>query len=256
MVTPRGRVPRFYHVVQTAHHSEDGNGWGVKASQDLEAFGRIVWSALREWFGDGIGAIMSYQDFGERGFAKRHPHMDLTMNGYAVRDGVVRTVNPPDLTGRGFDRWCETVMKYARTLDLTAYVNDVDFTGPVHGHRDYHGVLKYQMREMVDLRKLEYDRGSRTVWWWSYKDSTRTPLPADVFVERLDEYRQRLDLELHRHYGHLAKRKVRATANVVGGEPIPHGDHCPCSECGDWFRIDLTDEEISLNRGARIPFAG
>lgn len=259
-VTPKGHTPRLYHIVIDSSLKPDGSGWGVKASRDLEAFGRVVWRSLEDIFGEGLGAAMSYQDFGEKGFAKQFPHMDLTMNGYAILDGQAKPIPRVDLTGRGVERVKNTVLGHAATIDVAADWTDVNFQGPWESFRSYYDVLKYQTRELVDLRKLEYDRGNNLVWWWSYKDNTRTPLPVREFVNRLDEYQERLGQwigeegrkQLHRTYGHMAKRTIAKTARMVGGEPIPHGDDCLWSCCGDWFNVRLDDEEVALNRGARI----
>lgn len=244
--TPHGRRPRFVHVVQTAPIYDDGTGWGVAASQDVKAFGGVVWDALTDLYGAGLGAVMSYQDFGEQAFAKRHPHMDLTLNGYMLQDGQPVLTPRIDLQGNGRAKWDETVVHHARRLDATAHRGSAWIGSAVEGVRAYYGQLKYQMREMVDFRKLDYSRDKGRIWWLSYKDGQRTMFTPDQFLDGLIEYQVRLQTwthstQLHRAYGIMAKRSIGKTEALVGGAPLPHDDSCPCGECGDWHRVFLED---------------
>lgn len=260
MCTPAGKQPRFIHVVQTAPLTDDGLGWGAQASQDIGAFGRVVWGALKENFGDGIGAIMSYQDFGEQGFAKRHPHMDLTLNGWMLQDGGPTLTPKPELGGQGKQRWDDLVIKHARSLDLEARRGNVRFDPILTGTKRYWRVLKYQMRELVDLRKLEYSRDQQVVWWKSYNDNRRTKMTVGDWICRYWEYKNRLGAwengqgaqNLHRRYGHLAKGTLRKTQAIMGGDKVAHGSNCPCAQCGDWMESQLTKEEEAMNRAFRL----
>lgn len=250
--TPRGQQPRFIGVVQTAPVYKDGGGWGIPASQHIGDFAAIVWETLQEFYGDGLGAIMSYQDFGEQEFAKRHPHWDLTLNGWRLgADGPEKT---PlfDFAGGGRRRWDRQVAVRALRLAESAS------RGSVHvlwreGIPAYRSLLWYKMREMVDLRKLrEYDRDAQSLVWVGYA-SKRRPAPRTRFkvldfLAGLAEYRSRLKqwpegedegMEIHRRYGHLAKRSIRKTQQAMNGEPLPHGVDCPCAECDDWERVFL-----------------
>lgn len=250
--TPRGQTPRFIGVVQTAPVYADGTGWGVAASQDLTAFGAIVWETLQEFYGDGLGAIMSYQDFGERAFAKRHPHWDLTLNGWRLgADGPEKT---PlfDFTGGGRRRWDKAIVERAKRLDLDATRGNVHVLWR-EGIPTYRSLLWYKMREMVDLRKIrEYDRDAQSLLWVGYESrrrpTVRTRFKVLDFLAGLAEYRARLGqwpeegdegMEIHRRYGHLSKRNIRATQTAMDGEPLLHGTNCPCSECEDWERVFL-----------------
>ena len=246
--TPAGRRPRFIHVVQTAPATDDGQGWGWPASRNIRAFGRIVWDALGDLYGPGLGAIMSYQDFGEQAFAKRHPHMDLTLNGYMLHDGTSTLTPRYDLSAGGLQRWDACVMRRATRLQIDASRGNVWLGHAVVGVPAYYAQLKYQMRELVDLRKLDYTRNANRVDWLSYKDNHRTQFTVDAFLDGLMEYQMRLRVwnrgerqQLHRAYGTMAKNTIGTTQRLVDGSDLPHDAHCPCGECGDWHRVFLDD---------------
>lgn len=251
--TPRGKQPRFIGIVQTAP-IKDGKGWGVQASEDLKGFGAVVWETIQEFYGEGLGAVMSYQDFGERAFAKRHPHWDLTLNGWRLGPDGAETTPLFDFTGRGRRRWDRQVAVRALRLAPVARRGNVHVLWR-EGIPAYRSLLWYKMREMVDLRKIKsYDRSSATLTWVGYasrrRPTVRQQFGVVEFLAGLAEYRSRLGqwpeegdqgMEIHRRYGHLAKNRIRAAQDAFDGEPLPHGRDCPCSECDDWERVFLDD---------------
>lgn len=260
--TPKGKEARLVHIVQVVPVYDDGTGWGVKASQNLGAFGKLVWGVLQEAFGDGIGAVMSYQDYGERCFAKRNPHLDLTLNGWSIQDDGHRKTGDYTFAGPGRQRWADMVTRRAQAFELGAGDGIIWIGKPRIGIKNYAGTLKYQMRELVDFSKLEYSRGKKKIWWMSYKDQRREQFTVNQFMAGFAEYQWRLGAwaqdddgpdrqKLHRSYGHIAERTWTKTMRTVGGNEIPHGKNCPCGECGDWDRVFL-DEVESFHRG--IPY--
>ena len=250
--TPKGKQPVFVHIVQTAPIYADGGGWGNEASRDIPKFSKLVWQTLVEHYGEGIGCVMSYQDFGERCFAKRHPHLDLTLNGWSLTDGKPTRTPTIDLTGKGRKHWDDAITARATRFRVDAQRGNPDFTPPIEGNRAYYRVLKYQMRELVELRKLGYSRSQGKVWWMSYKENRREPFTTQDFLAGLTEYQTRLGAwvkgapSLHRAFGHLAKRSITKTQAAMEGAPIPHGTGCPCSQCGDWDRVFLDEVEESF----------
>lgn len=265
--TPAGKPMRLRHIIQTAPIYHPGHpkyrdgapGWGVKASEDLTAFFQIVDKTLKEFFGDGIGWIGSYQDFGEQGFRKRHPHIDLTLNGWMLQDGEAVKTPTMDLKSKGRARWDEAIQERAMALDIEAGRGNVLFLPWKQGRREYYRVLKYQMREMVDLRKMVYNGPKRTVYWRDYKTGRAGSAMLDLaFKEALQEYRTRLGAwqkggpELHRAYGHLNRKCLRKTQAIMGGAPTPHGRACPCSQCGDWDRVFPDDLDLRLGAGKPV----
>ncbi|MHB8632753.1 MAG: hypothetical protein ACYDBQ_02130 [Thermoplasmatota archaeon] len=253
--TPKGQRPRFAHLVQTAPLAEDRTGWGLKASENHRAFAKVVWKTLEEAYGGGVGGVLSYQDFGERGFAKRHPHIDLTLNGWRLSEGGPRKTATYELKAGGADRLQAALCRRATSLDLQA----ADKPGNLHiqpwvtGMGEYYRTLRYQMRELVDFRKLDYSRDACLVWWMSYKENRREKMTCKEFLDGLIEYETRLGSwtkrdehdarqSLHFRYGHMADRAIGKTEAAMGGSDIPHGRRCPCSDCGDWDRVFPDDD--------------
>lgn len=266
--TPAGKQPRFIHLVQNApikydgpeHTWPDDVGWGKEASHDLAGFRQVVMRAVEDHYGPGCGAIASYHDFGERAFAKRHPHIDLTLNGWAIRDGKPAALPRLDLTGRGYARWMESITAAASRFRIDAQPGprSLDVSGVMVGAWSYYGVLKYQMRQIVDLRKIDYSRERREVRWISYKPPyPRQRFTVNDFLAGLLEYQVRLGAfgerdpqQLHAAMGHMAKgRPYRAANAIFQGDDIPHGKRCPCRTCGDWDTHYPDEVERALFRG-------
>lgn len=252
--TPAGQRPRFIHIVQTAPLTSNGRGWGLPASQNHRTFVKIVWQTLQEAYGDGLGGVLSYQDFGERGFAKRHPHVDLTLNGWRLKDGKPERTPQLKLRHGGAHRFQEALAKRAMTFDVeaTEWEGNLKVQAPVLTAPEYYRVLRYQMRELLDFKKLGYSRERQVVWWMSYKHNRRQKMTVPFFLNGLQEYQARLGpwsrhpgegrQNLHFRYGHMADTAIGRTERLVEGSPIPHGKRCPCSDCGDWERV-LEEEE-------------
>ncbi|HUR25463.1 MAG TPA: hypothetical protein VM327_05560 [Candidatus Thermoplasmatota archaeon] len=249
LATPAGKPLRLIHIVQTAPIYKDGTGWGVKASQDHHRFGEVVWDSLVEHFGTGIGAYMSYQDFGEHGFLKRHPHKDLTLNGWCLKEDRPARTPYLDLTGKGRARWDATVQRHAMDFVHDAEKGSFYISRPFDGVPAYYKVLAYQMREMIDFRhKLTYDRKNQLMRTLDYRKNTWYAMPVDFFLDGMVEYQMRLGVwtrrhmkQLHTSHGHLSKKLMQETQRKFDGETIPHTTDCPCGECGDWHTVFLDD---------------
>ncbi|MEK6986181.1 MAG: hypothetical protein AABX89_07355 [Candidatus Thermoplasmatota archaeon] len=264
--TPEGKAPRFVHIVQTAPILEDGTGWGMPASRNAGTFAKMVWQTIEDHVGEGAGGWLTYQDFGERSFAKRHPHIDMTLNGWQLVDGQPQPTKRIDLTGHGARRFQELLAQRATRWDIRAFdflhPRSLHITEPRVGIPDYAKILQYQLRELVDLRKIDYSRDQKTVWWNSYKDNQRTKFTVGDFLLGLTEYEHRLGpwsqderrgrQILHWRYGHLADRTIGKTEKAMGGTDRPHGTGCPCMECQDWGE-PLSDEELSGPADDRPP---
>lgn len=255
LATPEGEKHRFMHIVQVAeYHKDNGHpeGWGVEASEDPREFAKAVWEMLSEVFGPDIGAVFSYQDFGERAFNMRRPHYDLTLNGWAhPEDGSVK-LQRPELRQGGKARIDRIMQGKAARFRIDANVRPYDFhvSSIITGIPAYFKILKYQLRELVDLRKLEYKPSERAVYWHDYKSAKRTRMTVGQFLDGLEEYEKRLGRWgnyqarfLHTARGHMADSKLNKVAKRIGGERIPHGKNCPCSKCGEWARIEINEIE-------------
>ncbi|MEA3191037.1 MAG: hypothetical protein QOD77_1619 [Thermoplasmata archaeon] len=251
--TPTGQKPRFIHIVQTAPVYADGTGWGMAASRDVQKFASVVWRALVDLYGEGMGASMSYQDFGERCFEKRHPHQDLTLNGWRLEDGKAVKVPRYDLTGKGRDRWDQTVVEYARELDPDAKRGMFHVQAPAVGGKAYYHALCYQVREMVDFSKLtDYSLEKQVLYYQSGKENLRVKFTLRDWHLGFYEYQHRLgawgdgqSTNLHRSFGHLSKRSIGATQRVMGGVD-------DLGDVEEWERVFLDDVDAQIGRASPL----
>jgi hypothetical protein len=280
--TPADQPPRFSHVVITAPVYDAAPSWGLAASKNPKLFMAIVWRALNRLLpGGGLGAHMSYQDFGERGLAARHPHIDLTLNGYRVLDGRVRKLEDDEVlpyvrVGSGGERYADAVRiveEEAQAIHLGARATSIYVGEPLETFARYHKILGYQVREMIDLRKLHYDASQQLVGWESYKDDHLvTWMPVKEWLAAYTEYCWRLKLfemapcrsdgkrktvrTLHRSFGHMADGEIGKTQRATGGQPEPHADGCPCKRCGEWRRVFLQAGDLEEWHALAGPYDG
>lgn len=242
--TPKGKEPRFAHIVQTAQFRDDGTGWGHRASKDVKAFRDIIARVVSESYGSGFGAFMSYQDFGERAFAKTHPHMDFALNGWSLTEQGPDLTRQYDLKNGGHNIWLDRTKRHAGARFLL-HTDDVEtnlnIQGFVVGPRAYYGALLYQVRELVDVRKMTYDKQRQLVYWSSYRENRREKMTISQFHEGLADYTARLGdwgkfqaRKLHVGVGHMADHRLDETQDAMGGETKPHSRSCVCSECQEW----------------------
>lgn len=242
---PAAAEPRFAHIVQTAQlREEDGSGWGAYAAKDVAGFADVIWRTLRESYGSGIGAFLSYQAFGERAFGKTHPHIDLTINGWHLVDGQATRLQPYDLSGNGHARWVQRTRDHAGArflIEPNSVQTNLKIQGFVDGPKAYRAALLYQLRELVDVRKMTYDRPNGLVYWNSYRDNRRERMTLREFEEGLVEYQANVGAwgamqsrHLHRAMGHMADAAIGKTTRAMGGETPDHRANCSCGECTDW----------------------
>lgn len=255
---PATQEMRLAHVVQTAHFSVDSGGWGERASRDVDAFRRIVARVVQESFGSGYGAYFSYQDFGERAFGKRHPHLDFTINGWSLAaDGRAELTRTYDTTHGGYNLWVQRTRQHA----AAAFLLHDDYIGTNlklqrwrTGYAAYYNAMLYQVRELVDVRKMTYDRQRGLVWWNSYRDNSRERMTLSEFEEGLADYTTRLGAwghhqarRLHVGMGHLADGRIPRTMKAMGGEAPSHRRNCQCAECQEWSPPLDADEDGDYN---------
>jgi hypothetical protein len=267
MCTPAGKEARLAHIVQVAPCLPNGSGWGYDASKSLTEFFEIVNEQLQWAYGDGIGWYGSYQDFGEKAFRKRHPHIDLTLNGYKLDEEPNETPRF-QLKRNGLDRWSDHLSKIVRRHygpligPLQDHHRSVRLGHYWVGFASYWRIANYQVRELVDLRKLTYNRDTKQVWWANYRDGSRTEFTVNEFLAGLAEYQVRLGQwghkpaqQLHRGMGHMAKRSIRKTMKAMDGHVTPHRRGCTCSECGDWQRVFLEESREAAMEQTPLPQA-
>lgn len=242
--TPPGEKVRCCHMVFSAPLTPGGEGWGATAMRKLGGFFSAVYDTVKDVFGAGVGGWASYQDFGEVPFTKKAPHVDLTLNGWMVEGGVLVRVRELDIARGEKQRLNEAYARRATKFgfDLADRPGN-SWVGPVReGLSAVRGTVAYQVRELVDLRKVRYPEGSRRVGWENYKDGSVDWLPDDRFCGWYREYEDRVrpheSNHVHRGFGFMAGR-LRGRVARLGfrDEAVAHEAGCACRECDDWERV-------------------
>lgn len=60
---------------------------------------------------------------------------------------------------------------------------------------------------------------------------------------------------LHRRFGHLGDRRIKATQALAGGEVPGHPATCRCRECVEWVMVLASDDDDQSSLGRRLPAA-
>ena len=241
-LTPNGELPRFLPAVQTAALNDSGTGWGGWAARHVAKFRDAVWKTIRDVWPGADGAFFSYQDFGEQGFSKQHPHLDFTVNGWAMGDDGPQEVDVYELRAGGFEQWWQALERNlpAAVRPLPPGSRGFDVVGVRVGATDFRKLLAYKVRELIDLRKLAYEPDARMIGWTSYKTREAAWLPLQDFQIRLAEYEARLGAfgrsqhkRLHVGMGAMADRGLEAREAKFGGR-YNHREDCTCQDCNEW----------------------
>jgi hypothetical protein len=245
-VTPPGESRRVIPLTLTTLLLDSGEGYAIAASKDLGRFARAVAHFLHTVYeaepGE-LGWVMSYQDFGERAFKKRHPHWHVTLNGYRWRDDRMTPLPRVELRGSRHAKVAAAWDDALRAFFPGADRGNFRIEEPAVGKGEFYKWLKYETRELVDMRKLAYARETSTAVWSSYHDGhERVRFHAAEFWAGLEEYRGRLHPEkpnkLHREGGYMVGRIRRSLADVL---KVPKEEHepgtCDCAACHEWLGI-------------------
>ncbi len=261
--TPGNDEPLAGHfVLESMIRNDDGTGWGNQAANDLPRFFQATGELLEEIYGEGIGWKGSYQHFGERPFKKDNPHIDFTLNGWRLQDGKPVKVQRLNIRGKG---GADDLMRIQKRV-LSRHFNDVEVTLPMHLGKfvpldRYHNALKYQLREMVDLRQIRYSRQERKIWWIDYNTKRRLPYEIPEFEAGIAAYQIRYgqwgyepEQELHRGMGHMAKGNAKKTQTSMGGKERQHPRNCACKHCGDWQRVFIEEAMDAVTAAKPLPY--
>lgn len=247
LFTPKGQPISIWHVVLTAPTPDDRprdgrpDPWGMAAKQDIGRFARVVRKTLEQWFGAGVTGVMSYQDFGERPFAKQHPHFDVLVNGYKLEAGRPVPVGELNLRDGGRDALSEVYAQNAQAhFGLTATAGDWNVHEVGQSMASRFRIVAYSLREMVDYRKVAYRQEAAAVGWTHYREETVDWTDRRGFRYWHDDYYSRVDngrQVLRRWFGPMTSRDPRrAVVRAFLGED-PHSVACDCNNCDDWRRL-------------------
>lgn len=270
--TPVGKAPRLQRWVISANLEEEGASWGVKALKRRRAFRDAFWRFIERWHGPGCGGIVSYHDFGERGVAKFSPHIDATISARRIVDGQV--IEMPVTNTRNGSIVDISGGRKQKAMKMMLEEIEADF-GPAEGRIDIYTrpveeqnrialsttwfVLKYQLRQLFDVRKVIYirrgaDASQSTVTWDSGKEQfLNATLPIQEFEARAQDHLKRTKGpdRCTWHMGHMSDDEIADAATACGRVHKEHGKKCRCRKCNPGqveqsMEVRLTDEEESV----------
>lgn len=189
-------------------------------------------------------AIGTFQAYGEALFTRPHPHGHWVVHGWVLDgDGKPARTRMYDLRDGGRERF---VAKLAAEVAAASGASapedtfDVDFRRPENGVR---GALRYQLRELVDPAKWEYDARAGLIEVIPYKTLTSpAQIPADEIPARVAGYATRYgkwkvhgQRLLDVYVGEFASRSTARLAERFGPDTT-HRRDCPCRVYWSWLR--------------------
>jgi hypothetical protein len=112
---------------------------------------------------------------------------------------------------------------------------------PAVGKGAYYKWVKYQVRELVDLRKVQYNRAANLLTYIPYKEGVvRAEFTGQLFRAGLEEYRERVRPDVgnrvHRDGGYIEGASLKKLSAEIGSTKEQHDQAtCPCDECDEWL---------------------
>lgn len=255
--TPPDEDVTAYLVTIGVSEPEDApTGRVAHVTRDWKRFKHSIHDALREAYGENVGAFTTYQEYGQSLLVRQRPHVhalvhnfqpidekryrrttryDLEQGGHReLRDLVTRAYNKafPDIAGtwsawaaaHDLDiRWRDTPSKVAKSC-------------------------KYLVRELIDFRNLRYDRFAQTMRTLPYNDKVqpRTAPVADVkrafvdYAARTGGWYTTGRRSLDSAIGCMSDNNVGDTIALMGRHE-EHREGCWCKECSTWHRAWIGD---------------
>ncbi|HUR61952.1 MAG TPA: hypothetical protein VM286_06265 [Candidatus Thermoplasmatota archaeon] len=276
--TPKGQQIHTLHIVQTApiydHGLNPKEGWGVDASNNLDAWFQIVWKTLLDAYGPGIGAILNYQDYGEQIFHKRHPHIDLVLNGWTIQGKDAQAIQEYNLKDHGYEKFQNQLLQNAQQhWPTNGKHGNLRIKPRKPSTALARQVLDYSSREIIDFRKMRYNHETQQVAWHNYKTNDWNLMDVHQTLAGFTEYEMRLGVfesnraygidnddeadnntqnQLHRAFGHMSNKLLHKTSANIGGTPLPHNQDCICSQCRDWQLVILDDVDREIGKAPPI----
>lgn len=251
--TPRKKKPRaFIFTIGVSPRDEDWRLPRLVAS-DVKRFKRAAYRATESAFGKGVGALVTYQHYGQDVLVRERPHVHILVNGhrlnaegkpertpaYRMRDGgrarldaiVARELNKafPEAENASVDAWMSGHDVNVEPLDSAEAVAKS---------------AKYVAREIIDFRDLEYDPRKHLVYVNPYREQGPAVVDVPTLQRNLSLYNAQYQpwatdggrRIFDSAYGELSDRAAGATAEAMGSQR-EHRDGCWCHECSEWSRL-------------------
>jgi hypothetical protein len=268
--TPKGKMPRAY-LVTIGVSPKDGDRRLIElVSSDVRRFKRAVYRAIERLYGKGIGALVTYQHYGQDILVRSHPHVHALVNGWRLgeQDEPIRTPMWSFADGgkqelmriacEELDRAFPEAGHPPHDAWMNGYETDIQ---PRASSRAVAQSAKYMAREIIDFRDFEYDPRKRIVYVTPYKQQGPGVLTVPELQRNLSDYNARYQpwaAESGRRvfdgaYGELSDRSAGDTAAAMGSI-AEHREGCWCRDCSDWSRVlrgEIDVHDGTLDDGAQ-----
>lgn len=174
--TPPGKPVRLAHEVYTLPpHLRPY----ILTKEGFTGWKRATLQTVRDHHGSDVAGIMNIHSIGDSDFAEFHPHWDIVLNGYVLKDGKPRLHRPqrPD-----FDK---VRAEYIRNLAREMHLNEVMIPRKIDLHigvkpqfhtaeRKTRHMVRYSSRHVyLPHRAWLNDRGTTGDWWYKPREGSR-----------------------------------------------------------------------------------
>ncbi|MFA5861303.1 MAG: hypothetical protein WDA16_06365 [Candidatus Thermoplasmatota archaeon] len=175
--TPTGRPVRLGHEVYTLPpHLRPL----VTTKEGFSAWKRATLATIRDHHGQDAAGVMNLHPIGDEDFTTFHPHWDVVINGYALKDGEPQLLRSPR---PDFDRIRGDYIRHlTRELKLTGEMvpKKVSLNIGVKGGQFAHAkgktlhIVRYSARHVyLPHRAFLYDHGTKGDWYYKPKEGKR-----------------------------------------------------------------------------------
>ena len=255
--TPANEKPSIFGVTIAPRDLPE---WRQVVRADHRAYMRACYRFLERMYGKNIGAIATYQEWGEAHFVRSHPHVHVTVDNWNIEDGKPKKVAYFDVAkAGGIDVVKKMLVEemeraYGTSPGFQLEHFNVKLEHVAVGEEEFWKWLKYQLRELLDPLKWTPTEGGLEVS--NYRDPhARVAVPRAVLHDGLRDYASRFGRwnvrgkrTLDARYGILSDRNINDTADTMGYRG-KHREACRCRECvtrGRAIYADETYEDGSL----------
>jgi hypothetical protein len=178
--TPPGKEPRLW-IIELGPGAFEGREWTRWAMENFREYVAAQYLTLEWAFCENVGAVGTFQPYGEQLWAQDHPHVHWVVNGWMPTDAKPKRVKQYDLRDGGRE---ELLAHFAAELSKLSGVPVptktlwVDVREPANGARR---ALRYNMRELIDPTKWRYVRSENIVGTEAMVMRPRSSAPLEGF---------------------------------------------------------------------------
>jgi hypothetical protein len=230
---------------------------------NVPRFKRAIYAAAEEAFGKGVGALVTYQHFGQDVLVRERPHVHVLVNGWRLDADECPMRTPRyDLSDGGRSRLNQVVTRNLNAAfpeageapaEAWLSVGDVDLQ-QLDGAAQVAKCAKYVAREIVDFRDFQYAPLQHVIFVNPYRQQGPALIDVQTFQGNLSLYNARYQpwasapgrRIFDSAYGELSDRRAGDTSRAMGGTR-PHRDGCWCHECSQWGRLLSEPMEVETD---------